>query len=118
MSHSIQMDYGSDFCAADSTIATGRVAMTTGDRLAFWNHWCDYARPLGINPALITATFQEKTRAITGFAQWVRTGRYGRQVRVSAGRVLDALRAVGQTCEEKLLWLHGIDIRSEAHIEL
>ena len=94
-----QAEYARDFRNADETIGTGRVAATTEDRLRFWQRWIQYVRPLPINPYLISTPFQPKIRAITGFAERVRSGYYGHGDRVSCGRVQTAIRAVSQTCE-------------------
>ena len=91
--------YSRDFRDADKTIASGRVVASSKDRQAFWRRWVNYAKPLNIDPLLINTPFEKKIRVITGFAARVRRGDYGQKDRVSCGRVQDAIRAVGQTCE-------------------
>ena len=63
----------------------------------YWNCWCTYVRPMGLDPHLQDVTFTTATRALTGFAARVRTGQYGRGRQITAPAVNSAITAVGKT---------------------
>ena len=52
---------------------------------------------MGLDPYLQSTTFQQRIRGLTGFAQRVHTGYYGRGRQVQAATVTGAITAVGQT---------------------
>ena len=52
---------------------------------------------MGIDPYLQSTTFEQRIRCLTGFAQRIRTGYYGRGRQVQAATVTGAITAVGQT---------------------
>ena len=52
---------------------------------------------MGFDPYLQLTTFEQRIRSLTGFAQRVRTGYYGRGRQVQAPTVTGAITAVGQT---------------------
>ena len=58
---------------ADEAISNGHVAATYAKREAYWNHWCNYVHPLGLNLYLQHDYFANKVRAETGFDGWVWT---------------------------------------------
>jgi len=91
--------YISDFRVADESIANGRVSSTSLERENFCLKWCEYVRPLGIDPYLHDTEFNTIIRAVTGFGGRVRGGNFGRGHQVSCGRVAVAIWAIGQTCE-------------------
>jgi len=56
-----------------------------------------YLAPMGFDPYLQSTTFEQPIRSLTGFAQRIRTGYYGRGRQVQAATVTGAITAVGQT---------------------
>ena len=60
-------------------------------------NWCSFVRPLGVEPWLQDATYQQRVRCLTFFAACVRMGRYGQGKQVAIGTVYGALLAVGAT---------------------
>ena len=52
---------------------------------------------MGFDPYLQSTTFEQRIRSLTGFAQRIRTGYYGRGRQVQAATVTGAITAVGQT---------------------
>jgi hypothetical protein len=52
---------------------------------------------MGFDPYLQMTTFEQRIRCLTGFAQRVRTGYFGRGRQVQAATVTGAIAAVGQT---------------------
>jgi hypothetical protein len=52
---------------------------------------------MGFDPYLQSTTFEQRIRGLTGFAQRVRTGYYGRGRQVQAPTVTGAITAIGQT---------------------
>ncbi len=52
---------------------------------------------MGFDPYLQATTFEQRIHSLTGFAQRVRTGYYGRGRQVQAATVTGAITAVGQT---------------------
>ncbi len=93
----LQNLYARDFRLADEGYHAGRVAATAKNRSTYWDHWCTYVRPLGVDAYLQEASYVERVRTITGFAARVREGGYGRGKRVQASTVSSAITAVGQT---------------------
>ena len=57
---------------------------------------------MGFDPYLQSTTFEQRIRSLTGFAQRVRTGYYGRGRQVQAATVTGAITAVGQTTDDIL----------------
>mmetsp|Transcript_453 Transcript_453/g.1051 ORF Transcript_453/g.1051 Transcript_453/m.1051 type:complete len:425 (+) Transcript_453:1385-2659(+) len=98
LQHPLRDLYKADFDLADEAIRTGRVEETTRNREKYWEHWVGYCKPLGLDPYVdaATTTFQQRVRAISGFAARVRTGYYGNRKRVAVGTVRSALTAIGQ----------------------
>ena len=89
--------YKSNFHLADEAIRSGRVEETTRKREARWNDWKEYCGPMGIDPYLQRTSFSDRIRALSGFAQLVREGFYGRGAEVQCSTVNSAITAVGQT---------------------
>jgi hypothetical protein len=89
--------YESDFRTADEGFYDGRVAETTRKREAYWERWCAYCGPLGLDPYLQDVSYQHQMRAMSGFAARTRTGFYGQGRQVQSGTVSGALTAVGTT---------------------
>jgi len=52
---------------------------------------------MGLDPYLQSTTFKQRIRSLTGFAQQIRTGYYGRGRQVQAATVTSAITAIGQT---------------------
>ncbi len=92
-----QGSYASDFRLADAAFRAGRLAATSIAREARWRNWQTYLAPMGLDPYLQSTTFEQRIRCLTGFAQRVRTGFYGRGRQVQASTVTSAITAVGQT---------------------
>ena len=92
-----QGSYLRDFRLEDAAFRTGRLAATSLAREARWRHWRAYLAPMGFDPYLQSTTFEQRIRCLTGFAQRVRTGYYGRGRQVQAATVTGAITAVGQT---------------------
>ena len=92
-----QGSYARDFRLADAAFRAGRLAATSTAREARWRNWITYLAPMGLDPYLQSTTFEQRIRCLTGFAQRVRTGYYGRGRQVQASTVTSAITAVGQT---------------------
>ena len=71
------------------------MASTQKGRKKCWKNWCSFVRPLGAEPWLQDATYQNRVRCLTGFAACVRSGRYSLGKQVAIGTVSGALSAVG-----------------------
>ena len=93
----LQDSYARDFRLADEAFRAGRLAATSIARATRWQHWTTYLAPMGFDPYLQTTTFEQRIRCLTGFAQRVRTGYFGRGRQVQAATVTGAITAVGQT---------------------
>jgi hypothetical protein len=89
-------DYACDFHTADEGNYAGRVAATTQNWKTHWVNWTKYVQPLGLDPFLQGVWYTTKVRVLTGFAERVRRGLYGRGKRVQTGTVVGALTAIGQ----------------------
>ena len=89
--------YARDFRLADAAFRAGRLAATSVAREARWRHWNTYLAPMGFDPYLQSTTFEQRIRCLTGFAQRIRTGYYGRGRQVQASTVTSAITAIGQT---------------------
>ena len=70
--------YARDFRLADAAFRAGRLAVTSVAREAHWRHWTTYLAPMGLDPYLQSTTFEQRIRCLTGYAQHIRTGYYGR----------------------------------------
>ena len=95
--HGLQDSYARDFRLADAAFRAGRLAATSLARETRWQNWTTYLAPMGFDPYLQSTTFEQRIRGLTGFAQRVRTGYYGRGRQVQAATVTGAITAVGQT---------------------
>ena len=93
----LQDSYARDFRLADEAFRAGRLAATSIARETRWRNWTTYLAPMGFDPYLQSTTFEQRIRGLTGFAQRVRTGYYGRGRQVQAATVTGAITAVGQT---------------------
>ncbi len=93
----LQDSYARDFRLADEAFCAGRLAATSIAREARWRNWTTYLAPMGFDPYLQSTTFEQRIHSLTGFAQHVRTGYYGRGRQVQAPTVTGAITAVGQT---------------------
>ena len=93
----LQDSYARDFRLADEAFRAGRMAATSIARETRWKNWTTYLAPMGFDPYLQSTTFEQRIRGLTGFAQRVRTGYYGRGRQVQAPTVTGAITAVGQT---------------------
>ena len=65
------------FSAADAAFRNGQVALTQKGRKTEWRNWCSFVRPLGVEPWLQDAMYQQRVRYLTGFASCIRLGQYG-----------------------------------------
>jgi hypothetical protein len=88
----LQDSYARDFRLADEAFRAGRLAAKTR-----WKNWTTYLAPMGFDPYLQSTNFEQRIRSLTGLAQRVRTGYYGRGQQVQAPTVTCAITAVGQT---------------------
>jgi hypothetical protein len=95
--HGLQDSYARDFRLADAAFRAGRLAATSLARETRWQNWTTYLTPMGFDPYLQSTTFEQRIRGLTGFAQRVRTGYYGRGRQVQAPTITGAITAVGQT---------------------
>ncbi len=95
--HGLQDSYASDFRLADAAFRAGQLAATSLPRETRWQNWTTYLAPMGLDPYLQSTTFEQRICSLTGFAQRVRTGYYGRGRQVQAPTVTGAITAVGQT---------------------
>ena len=93
----LQDSYARDFRLADAAFRAGRLAATSVARETRWRHWRAYVTAMGFDPYLQSTSFEHRIRSLTGFAQRVRTGYYGRGRQVQAPTVTSAITAVGQT---------------------
>ena len=93
----LQDSYARDFRLADGAFQTGQLAATSVAREACWQHWMSYVAPMGFDPYLKSTTFEQRIRYLTGFAQRIRTGYYGRGRQVQAATVTGVITAVGKT---------------------
>jgi hypothetical protein len=93
----LQDNYARDFCLADEAFRAGWLAATSIARETRWWHWYSYLTAMGLDPYLQSTTFEQRIRSLTGFAQQIRTGYYGRGRQVQAATVTSAITAVGQT---------------------
>jgi hypothetical protein len=89
--------YAHDFCLEDAAFHTGRLAATTAGRESCWKNLVAYVAPVLVDPLLHGVPFGTESRLLTGFAQRVREGYYGRGTTVCAGTVCTAIAAIGQT---------------------
>ena len=96
--------YARDFHSSDAAFYNGRVEATTKARETSFRHWCEYVAPLGLDPYLQETKFRRRQRALTGFADRVRSGFYGRKRQVGAGTVSSALSAIGTTIALAIGW--------------
>ena len=64
-----------------------------------WKFWCSFVRPLGVEPWIQGAMYQQRIFCLTGFAACVILGRYGRGKQVIIGTVSGALSTVGTTVD-------------------
>ena len=62
-----------------------------------FENWCSFVRPVGVEPWLQGATYQQRVRCLTGFAACVCSGRYGRGKQVAIGTLYGSLSAIGMT---------------------
>ena len=92
----IKGDYTRNFRVADERYYAGQVAATTQNRKTHWANWTAYVRPLGLNPLIQGIEYTIRVRALTGFAERVRQGKYGRGKRVATETVVGAITTVGQ----------------------
>ena len=90
-------EYEGYFSAADAAFRNGRVASTQKGRKTCWKNWCYFVRPLGVEPCLQDATYQQRVWCLTGFTACVRSGCYGQGKQVAIGKVSVALSDVGTT---------------------
>ena len=98
LSHGLQDSYARDFRLADEAFfRAGRLAATSLARETRWQNWTTYLAHMGFDPYLQSTTFEQRIRGLTGFAQRVRTGYYGRGRQVQAPTVTGAITAIGQT---------------------
>jgi hypothetical protein len=67
--------------------------------MSSWNNWTSYLKPLGLEPTLQNVPYIEWSQVLTGFAQRIREGYYGRGSQVRANTICSALTAVGQTID-------------------
>jgi len=74
----LQDRYARDFRLADAAFHAGRLAATSIARENRWQHWHTYITAMGFDPYLQSTTFEQRIQGLTGFAQRVRTGYYGR----------------------------------------
>ncbi len=95
--YGLQDSYAHDFRLADAAFRAGRVVATSLARETRWQNWTTYLAPMGFDPFLQSTTFEQRIRSLTGFAQRVGTGYYGRGRQVQAPTVTGAITAVGQT---------------------
>jgi hypothetical protein len=92
----LQDSYARDFRLADEAFRAGRLAATSIARETRWRNWATYLAPMGIELYLQLTTFEQRIRSLTGFAQRVCTGYYGRGRQVQAATVTGAITAIGQ----------------------
>ena len=83
-------DYFSD---AGAAFRNGRVVSTQKGRKTCWKNWCSFIRPLGVEPWLQDATYQQQVKCIAGFASCVSLGRYGQGKQVAICTVSGELSA-------------------------
>jgi len=95
--HGLQDSYARDFRLADAAFCAGRLAATSLARETRWQNWKTYLAPMGFDLYLQSTTFEQRIHSLTGFAQRVRTGYYGRGRQVQAPTVTGAITAIGQT---------------------
>ncbi len=92
----IKGDYARNFRVADEGYYAGQVAATTQNRKTHWAYWTAYNRPLGLDPLIQGIEYMTRVRALTGFAERVRQGKYRWGKRVATETVVGAIIAVGQ----------------------
>jgi hypothetical protein len=64
--------------------------------MSLWSNWTSYLKPLGLEPSLQDVPYVERSQVLTGFAQRIHKGYYGRGSQVRANTVCSALMAIGQ----------------------
>ena len=90
-------EYEGHFSSMDAEFRNGRMASAQKGRKICWKNWCFFVIPLGVEPWLQDAKYQQQVRCLTGFAACILLGRYGRGKKVEIGRVSEAFLAVGVT---------------------
>ena len=59
-------------------------------------NWCSFVKPLGVEPWLQGATYQQRVRCLTGFTVYVRLGQYGQGKQVAIGTFSEAIEVGGR----------------------
>ena len=58
---------------------------------------CSFVRPLGLEPWIQDATYQQRVWCLTGFVACIRSVRYGQGKKIAIGTVSGALSYIGTT---------------------
>jgi len=93
----LQDSYARDFCLADAAFHAGQLTATSIAREACWQNWQTYLAHMGFDPYLQSTTFEQRIRCLTGFAQPIGAGFYGRGRQVQAATATGTITAVGKT---------------------